>query len=623
MMTLLMNVFGWLWRALDQTRRALLNLILLVLIGAALWLLIRPGPPALKDNTTLVLELGGQLVEQSSGGWRDRAQAVLQGSSMPQQLRLRDVLAVLDEAARDPKVGRVLLDVDELQSAGLASLREVAAAIVRVKAAGKPVIAWAEDYNQAQYFLAAHANEVYLHPMGHVEMQGFGRHRLYYKDLFDRFGIQAHVVRAGRYKSFAEPYSATGPSPETLEAEGALYGALWGVYTGDVERARKFDAGSIDAGIQRLPQAMTEAGGDIAKLAVTMKLVDGLKTADELREHLLKGGAAEDKSQEKKGRAPQVLRVSFGDYLARLKPKTDGDAIGVIVAEGNIVDGEAGPGRVGGRSTAALIRAAREDEKVKALVLRVRSPGGSAFASEQVLEELAATRKAGKPVIVSMGDVAASGGYWISQASDEVIADAATITGSIGVVGMLPTAEAALAKLGLKTGGVATTWLGDAYDPRRGLDPRFEKLIQQAIDHTYADFVAKTAAARKRTPEQIHEVAQGRVWSGAQAAEHKLVDRVGTWRDALAAARSRAKLPDDARLVYFERDAGRFERWMSRFVEVALPVVFGPEAGGAPGLPFTALTGEWSEAAVALRDLAGEGAAAMKPLAHCGCGYGR
>lgn len=622
-MKTLWSVLGWIWHALDLTRRALLNLALLLLLIGAAWLLLRPGPPALKDDTTLVLSLAGKLVEQSSGSWRQRVQAAAGGVSLPRQVRLRDVLDVLDAAAKDPKIGRVLLDVDDLGSAGLVSLHEVAQRLERVKAAGKQVYAWAESYSQAQYFLAAHASEVLLHPMGYLTIEGMGRHRIYYKDLFDRLGVQAHVLRAGRYKNFAEPYVANAPSAETLESETALYGALWSAYTAGIERARKLDPGAVAALIQRLPELMTEAGGDVARIALNTKLVDALKTEDELREQLIKGGAAIDEDSAKKGGAPQLRRVGFGEYLARLKPKTGGDAVAVVVAEGNIVNGDAAPGVVGGRSTAALIRAAREDEKVRAIVLRVRSPGGSAFASEQLRLELAAARKAGKPVVVSMGDVAASGGYWISQSADEVIADAATVTGSIGVIAMLPSFEGAMAKLGLKTGGITTTWLGDGYDPRRGLDPRFERMVQQGIDHAYADFLARVAAARKSTPQQIDAVAQGRVWTGAQAHERGLVDRLGSFDDALKSARQRAKLPDDARVVYFERGAGRLESWLGRLVSATgAEDWFAEAAGVGAAVEAAGIGAEWRALAALLEAARAGGAAPQRPLVHCGCEVG-
>ena len=282
-------------------------------------------------------------------------------------------------------------------------------------------------------------------------------------------------------------------------------------------------------------------------------LFRSLKTRDELRAMMIERGAKDDETK-------SFRQVSFDNYLARQKPKLTGDAVAVVVAEGTITDGNAPAGGVGGKSTSELIRKARDHDKVKAVVLRVNSPGGSAFGSELVRRELELTRAAGKPVVVSMGDVAASGGYWISMSSDEVIADAATVTGSIGVFAILPSVDKALDKVGVHADGATTTWLGNAGDPRRALDPRFGELIQASVGRIYTDFIGKAAAARKTTPEKIDEVAQGRVWTGTQARERGLIDRVGSFGDALKSAATKAKLAPDFRVTYMEREPGKFER---------------------------------------------------------------
>jgi protease-4 len=386
--------------------------------------------------------------------------------------------------------------------------------------------------------------------------------RNYYRDALDKLGVTVNLVRVGTYKSFGEPFTETGPSPASVEAESLLLHGLWSTYTGTVEQSRRLGAGSVDRGIDALPGSLVALNGDLAQLALQSKLVDALKTRDELRQIMIERSARDEQSK-------SFRQVSFDAYLARLKPKRDGEALAVVVAEGEIGDGEAPPGRIGGLSTAALIRKAREDEQVKALVLRVDSPGGSAFGAELIRRELELTRAAGKPVVVSMGDMAASGGYWISTAADEVIADAATITGSIGVFTLLPTAEQALDKLGVHTAGVTTTWLGGAYDPRRAIDPRFTTLLQSNVEHIYAEFIAKVAAARKRTPQQIDAVAQGRVWTGAQALERGLVDRLGSYGDALTAAAQRGKLAGadsgDFRITYLEREPGRLQQLLELF----------------------------------------------------------
>jgi len=550
------------WRLLDATRRALLNLLLLLLLGALLWAVFKPGPKALQPKTALVLNINGTVVEQrASASPRDQVLG-LSTDGARSQTALRDVLAVLDAAAQDAAISHAVLVLDDFNGAGLATLHELARALERFKAAGKPVYAWGSDFDQRQFYLAAHATEVWLHPMGHVYVDGFGRYRTYYKDFFDKLGVTAHVVRAGKYKSFAEGYSANGPSPETLEAEGLLYGTLWTGFAADLEKARKQPAGSVMAAIDSLPQSLADAGGDAAKWALQRKWVDGLKTRDELREAMVAKGEKDEANK-------TFRQVGFDEYLARLKPRKDGDAIGVIVAQGGISDGRAGPGAIGGLSTADLVRKAREDDKIKAVVLRVDSPGGSAFGSELVRRELELTRKAGKPVVVSMANLAASGGYWISMAADEVIADAGTITGSIGVIALFPTAEAAMDKLGLKSGGPApTTWLAGQGNPQRALDPRFEQLMQTAIDGAYRQFTTLVATARKSTPEKIHELAQGRVWSGPDAQARGLVDRLGSYGDALASAAKRAKMDTSAgapRVVYLEADTSRLQQWLERF----------------------------------------------------------
>ena len=555
-----------LWWLLDASRRALLNLLLLAVVIGLVASLATRGLKPLKEKTALVLDLQGALVEQFSGSARDQAMAQLRGDKL-KQTRLRDLLATLEAAAKDDKIGSLVLDLDQFSGAGMAGLREVAAGLDRFKASGKPVIAYGDSYDQRGYFLAAHANEVYLHPLGRVMIEGFGRYRTYYKDALDRIGVSANVLRVGTYKSFAEPYFANGPSKASQEAESYLYGDLWLRYTDAIEAARKLPKGSITQGIDTLPETLAALKGDSARMALEAKLIDGIKTRDELRELLIARGAKDDKGK-------TFRQISWGEYQAHVKPKLPlGAAIGVVVAEGEIVDGDAAAGRIGGDSTARLIRQAREDDQVKAVVLRVNSPGGSAFASEIVRRELELTRKAGKPVVVSMGDVAASGGYWISMSADEVIADAATVTGSIGVFGMLPTADKLLEKLSLHTGGTTTTWLAGGFDPRRPLDPRMASVVQSGINHIYDEFTGRAAVARKKTVAEIDAVAQGRVWTGAQARERGLIDRLGSFQDAIDSAAKLAKLDGAPRISYVEREMGRFERLLSSLDDVLVPAI--------------------------------------------------
>jgi protease-4 len=546
---------AWLWSALDATRRTFFNLLFLLFLILLLWMVFGGGGvKPIADNTALVLELKGDLVEQYQANLRETVLDSVGGDSK-RTVRLRDVLVVLDKAAKDPNISTVVLLLDEMEGGGLAMLREFGAAIDKVKAGGKKVVAWSGNYDQKRYLVASHADEVYVHPMGMVLIEGFGRHKNYYRDALDKLGVTVNLMKVGTYKSFAEPFIANGPSDAAREADAYLFNALWSGYTGEVEKNRRLDGGAVARFIDTLPQQMEAAGGNAAKVALANKLVDGLKTRDEMRAMLIKRGVYEESYK-------SFRQVGFYDYLSRHPQKPFGDAVGVIVAAGNITEGLGGPGVVGGLSTANLIRQAREDDEIKAVVLRVDSPGGSAYGSELIRRELELTRAAGKPVVVSMGSTAASGGYWIAMAADEIIADPYTVTGSIGVFAILPTADKVRDKLGIHTEGVTTTWLADAYNPLRPLDPRFGQLVQSSINHVYNEFTTKAAAARKTTPAKIDEVGQGRVWTGAQAKDRGLVDRLGGYRDALDSAARRARMDGDYRVAYIERPINRIERFL-------------------------------------------------------------
>ncbi|WEF33677.1 signal peptide peptidase SppA [Pseudoduganella chitinolytica] len=546
------------WRFIDASRRAVLNLIFLAIVLALLFAFFGGGAKPLGNKTMLVLNLNGQLVEQTPGGAKLAALANLDDDDRRRFVQLRDVLRVLDAAARDPQIAGAVLVMDEMEGGGQAMLREIAAGIDRFKASGKTVVAWGSSYNQRQYQVAAHASEVYLHPMGAVILDGFGQYRNYYRDALDKVGVTVNLIKVGTFKSAAEPFIGNGPSEAAREADAYLNNDLWARYMQEVETVRKLPKGTITRTIDTLPEGLQAVGGDLAKLAQQVKLVDGLKTRDQIRELVLQRGMpdAEGKS---------FRQVGFDEYLARLRQPMTGDAIGVVMAVGEIGDGIAPPGSIGGLSTANLIRLAREDKDIKAIVLRVDSPGGSAFGSELIRRELELTRAAGKPVVVSMGNVAASGGYWISMAADEVIADPTTITGSIGVFALFPTVDKVMDKVGIHSAGQPTTWLGDAGNPTRPLDPRFGQVLQASVSHVYGDFTRRVALARKSTPEKIDAVAQGRIWTGAQAKERGLVDTLGSFGDALKSAARRAKLTGGTRVVYIERAGSKFDKLVEFF----------------------------------------------------------
>jgi protease-4 len=599
---LLRRFFGFLWSLIDGTRRAVLNLVFLAIVAVVLFVWLSDTRPKVGDDTALVLAIRGRIVEQYTGGAAEAALAEAFGEQR-RETQLRDLLDAIDAAADDPKITSVLLQLDDFDGAGLATLHEVAATLGRVREAGKPVIAWGASFDQRQYFLAAHADEIYLHPFGSVLLRGLGGYRNYYRDALDRLGVTINVYRAGQFKSFAEPFTSTAPSKEALEDEARWMNDAWALYTEQVETARNLPAGSLAQLIDTLAQRLKAANGDAAQLAVDAKLVDGLKTPDEMRELMRGRAAAADSGHD------GFRQISLSDYLQSLTAeKATGPAVGVVVAEGEIIDGDAPQGVVGGRTISDLIRRAREDERIKALVMRVDSPGGMTFASEVIRRELEVTRAAGKPVVVSMGDAAASGGYWVATASDEILADPGTVTGSIGVFALLPSVDKTWEKLGIHTGGVTTTWLAGAGDPRRPLDKRVGELLQTSIDNNYRRFIALVAQSRNLTQEQVESVAQGRVWTGRQARERGLVDTLGGLEDAISRAAERAHLGEDYDVLYLEREPRGLDRYLSLLVgQVAsrLRVELGAQLGwlgralGATGrdlttdLPWIGKT-EWS-----------------------------
>src|SRR5688500_12258334 len=519
--------FVGLWDAMNFTRRLFFNLLFcfrlllfLVVSGAA----GRVAP--LQADTTLVLAPEGRLVEQYSSDALSRALSRAMGDKDNEEVQLRDLLRALDAAKDDARIERVLLRVDGLQPTGWASLRELGEAIAEVRASGKQVIAFGEGFMQGQYLLAAQADEVYLDPMGGLLLEGLDRYRQYYREgLQDKLGVDVHLFKVGEYKSAAEPFVLDAASPESKEADLFWMNDVWQRYLTDVAEARKLTPQQLAAGIDTLPAGLAAVQGDLAKYALQQKLVDGLKTAEDVDILLAERGVADPDAEggfRNIGLEGYLAHVDSGLAAADPRPQ-----VAVVVAEGEITGGEQPPGTIGGESTAHLLRAARDDEQVKSVVLRVDSPGGEVFASEQIRREVVALQQAGKPVVVSMGDLAASGGYWIAMDADRIYADPSTVTGSIGIFGLLPTIPRTLEKIGVHTDGVGTTRFAGAFDITRPLDPAVGEVIQSVIDKGYRDFTGKVAAARNRSVEQIDAVARGRVWSGAQAKERGLVDAFG------------------------------------------------------------------------------------------------
>ena len=541
------------WRALDFSRRLVVNLIFLAIVVFVLSLLLARHPP-LASRTTLVLDPEGTIVEQYTLDPTQRALENLSGGGR-KQVQLRDLLRVIDAATRDSAIERIALVPDGIDGVGYATLRELGAALDRFRAAGKDVVAVSNGMTQQQYLLAAHASSILLDPEGSVLLEGLANYRSYFKTALDKLGVDVHLIRVGQYKSAAEPLILDAASAASKEEDSYWLGGIWQDYLAEVGKLRQIDPAGLTATIDQYGAAVTAHAGDLAKLALEQKLVDRIATRAEAREYLRSVGAPAGKHG--------FRQIEYGDYLAMVGEQPAGGANGtvaVVVAEGEIASGDQPPGAIGGRSTAALVRAAREDDSVKAVVLRVNSPGGDAFASEEIRREVAAARAAGKPVYVSMGDVAASGGYWISMDGTKIYADPTTITGSIGIFGLFVSIPDALDKLGIHTDGVGTTPIADPLDVRRPMSPEVESVLTSVIDRGYRQFVGKVASARGKSPEQVDAIAQGRVWTGRQALERGLVDQLGDLHDAIAAAAAEAGLGNDYAVRYVERPMSPWQR---------------------------------------------------------------
>jgi len=543
------SILHFIWRALDVLRRVLHLIVLLVTFGIIVAAL-SPSVPVVPAKAVLVLNPQGSLVEQLAGGALERAVAEASGRDRPETL-LRDLVEAIDIAKDDDRVQGMLLDLSNMTGAGLSKLEEVALAVQRFRAAGKPVIAMGEGYDQAQYYLAAHADEIYLDPKGLVFIDGFGYYRMFLKDAIEKLGIDVNVFRAGKFKSFTDQYSRNDMSAQEREETQAWLGALWKAYQAAVVKARNLQPKAVADYIEQIVPSVRKAEGNLAAIAVEQGLVTELKTRQQVDQRLMTLTGEDDDHS--------FYGIGFHDYLQAERPRralqqAGADRIGVVIASGEILDGSQPPGAIGGDSTARLLKQARFDDDIKAIVLRIDSPGGSVFASEVIRREIELLRAAGKPVIASMSSTAASGGYYIAMNADEIWASPTTLTGSIGVFAVLPTLERSLAKLGIHTDGVGTTPLSGGFSLERSLNGAQRELLQLSVDHEYRQFIELVANARGKTPDAIDTIAQGRVWAGVDAKENGLIDKLGSFQEAIDAAAARANLGKDYKLEYVEAE---------------------------------------------------------------------
>lgn len=543
-----MRFLAGFWRLLVGIKDALVLIFMLLFFGA-LHAMLTYSPNRAVGSGALLLDLNGTIVEQPAE--RGPLESFTPGgAAVAREVRLRDIVRALDAARTDGDIKAVVLDLDRFMGGGQVALQTVGDALDRVKQAGKPVFAYATAYTDDSYLLAAHASEVWMSPMGGVAFAGPGGSRLYYKGLLDKLGVNAHVYRVGAFKSAVEPYLRPDQSPEARRANEALAGALWGGWQRCIASARP--KAQLAAAI-----ANPAAAGSLSQAAISYGLVDKLAEREAFNERVARVAGTDSKRG-------SFRTVRLEDWAAANPLRYSGGNVGLVTVAGTIEDGEAGPGSAGGETIARAIRKGIAKNDLKALIVRIDSPGGSALASERIRSALVEAKQKGLPVIVSMGSVAASGGYWVATAADRIFAEPTTITGSIGVFGVLPTFEATLAKVGITTDGVRTTPLSGQPDLFGGTSPEFDRLAQTGVEDIYGRFIGLVSAARKLPPARVNEIAQGRVWDGGSARQLGLVDAFGSLDEAITEAARRAKIDrGDVSLVYLERQPSWWEQLAS------------------------------------------------------------
>ena len=543
------RLFSVLWTGVDTLRKILHLLILLVIFSVVIGAMSASGPLVPK-KAALVIRPIGNIVEQLEGDPYDRALAELMDEADTQTL-VQDIVDGLKYAQDDDRIAAVFLDLSAIPGGGLSKLQRIGVAIDEFRSADKVVIANADFYGQGSYYLASHADEIYMHPEGLLLLRGFGIYQNYFKQAIDNLQVDWNVFRVGTHKAFTEPFTSNSMSEPVRESMASLLDQLWGLYKQDIQNARGIDENTIDDLLDNLIENTKSQDGELAELAVDHGFVDELLTRDEVRERIIDVVGADSDNEN------TYAATELGDYLDQMRLlKGDGVAdenVAIIIASGEIQNGTKPPGTIGGDSLARLLRKARNDDSVKAVVLRVDSPGGSTFASEVIRNEVDEIKAAGKPVVVSMSSLAASGGYWISMTADRIYATPYTITGSIGVLGMFPTFQRSLDTLGITTDGVGTTlWAGE-FRGDRAMSEDAKALFQLLINKTYDKFIGNVATHRGIDKDEVDGIAQGQVWTGNEALENGLIDEIGNIDEAIAAAAELAEL-DEYGKKYFEKE---------------------------------------------------------------------
>lgn len=573
------------WRLLTGIRIAVFNIIFFLLLIVFLIAIFTPDQEPIPQKAPLLITLNGNLVDQYS--YLSPTDKLLNPNSDGQrEIQVRELIHAIDYAASDSRITGLLLELDQYQDSGLSKMLEVGAAIDRFKNSGKPVLAMADNFDQQQYFLASFADEIYLHTMGNVVITGFGMYRNYYKSALDKLAIEFHIFKVGQFKDFVEPFIRNSMSENSRKHNGQWLNELWQVYTQHVEERRDLSSGALTQWVNHMADQLAQHQGNIAVMAQEMHLVDHVMSRVERRQDLIKRFGHKPKQD---GELEYVSYQRYNKDVTQHERVAQNANIALVVAKGTILDGAQPEGAIGGDSLSQVLRNVGKDENIKALVLRIDSGGGSAFASEVIRQELQALHDQGMTIVVSMGSVAASGGYWIAMAADEIWATPTTITGSIGVFGLFPTIDKSLSKLGISTDGVGTTDLAGALRIDRPLSSDAANVLQQGVEHIYDEFIRLVAENRRSTPQKIDEIAQGRVWSGIRAKELGLVDQLGYLEDAITSAATRVGI-ENYKVKLFERELSPQEIIIKELMqEAALPTTLSSILKDWSGMDLTSL----------------------------------
>jgi len=560
------------WNGLTAFRMAVFNLLFLLLLALVIRAMLAPGDAVkVESDSTLVIRPNGVIVEQYTGTPAERLLNEALGQEVP-ETQLRDLLRALELAAEDDDIVQVLIETDDLIGVSPGMLTELAAAFDRFRQSGKRVVAYAGALDQGVYGFAALADEVWLNPDGFAMMEGYAYFRNYFREGLDKLRVDVNLFRVGEFKSAMEPFIRDSMSEADRAAAEYFIGGLWQEFLEIVSRQRGLPVERLLEIADEMVARLETSNGDAAAAALEAGLVDRLIDRPEARAELAASGAADDETG--------FRRISLDDYLKVPRPPrlADADQVGVIVARGAITEGVQPPGTIGSESLSRLLRKAARDDDIKAVVLRIDSGG-------EIRQEMLALKDAGKPVVVSMSNVAASGGYWIAMGADEVWAYPNTVTGSIGIFGFFPTFQDSLDALGVHTDGFGVTPLAGAFRTDRELPEAAARTLQATIEHGYREFIGLVGRHRDMTAEEVDEVAQGRVWTGAQARDRGLVDQLGTLEEAIAAAARRAGLADEYRSVYVEPRLSPFERFLTDMSGSALARVGLERFAALPEIP--------------------------------------